>query len=49
MQIINKVTGQIIDNGLDERNAGILIDEYQDDEHDPIYTTESRSHTQYRW
>jgi ATP-dependent exoDNAse (exonuclease V) beta subunit len=32
MQIINKVTGQIIDNGLDERNAGILIDEYQDDD-----------------
>jgi hypothetical protein len=31
MQIINKVTGQIIDNGLDG-NAGILIDEYQDDD-----------------
>ena len=32
MQIINKVTGQIIDNGLDELNAGILINEYQDDD-----------------
>jgi hypothetical protein len=33
MQIINKVTGQIIDNGLDELNAGILIDEYQNDDY----------------
>lgn len=33
MKIINKITGQTIDNGLDDFNAGILIDEYQNDDY----------------
>ena len=33
MKIINKITGQTIDNGLDDFNAGILINEYQNDDY----------------
>ena len=33
MKIINKVTGETIDNGLDDFNAGILINEYQNDDY----------------
>jgi hypothetical protein len=33
MKIINKVTGEIITNGLDDFNAGILFDEYQNDDY----------------
>tara|TARA_R110000822_G_scaffold268025_3_gene391448 strand:+ start:473 stop:727 length:255 start_codon:yes stop_codon:yes gene_type:complete len=33
MKIINKITGQTIDNGLDDFNAVILINEYQNDDY----------------
>jgi hypothetical protein len=33
MKIINKTTGYVIDTGLDDFNAGILIDEYQNDDY----------------
>jgi len=33
MKIINKITGETITNGLDDFNAGILIDEYQNDDY----------------
>lgn len=33
MKIINKNTGAIIDSGLDEFNAHLLINEYQNDDY----------------
>lgn len=42
MKIINKITGQTIDNGLDDFNAGILINEYQNDDY--IIVAEFNNH-----
>ena len=33
MKIINKITRETIDNGLDDFNAVILIDEYQNNDY----------------